>query len=93
MAITGIRFSVAVSTGDVSDTDEAWKIESFIDSFQAWAEQSVREIRANGWMGPAEEITTEITRSTRSGVDHVIHESQAMVSNTTDSRQSNSGGN
>lgn len=92
MAITGIRFSVEISTRDVSDEDEAWKIESFINTFQAWAELSVREIRANGWMGSEENVTSEITRATRSSMDHVIYQSEAVVSNTTDAESRNSGG-
>lgn len=93
MAIGGLRFSVEISTRDVLDADEAWKVESFINTFQAWAEQSVREIRTNGWLGPEENVTSEITRTTRSSVDHVIYESQAVVCNSADAGTCDSGGN
>lgn len=89
MEILGVRVSVAISARDVSDETEIRQIEPFVNTFQAWAEQFVREVRADGGVGQEKEITSEITRSTRRSVDHVVYAGEIVVGNSADSRPCN----
>lgn len=89
MEIKGIRVSVAISARDVSDEEEVRQVEPFINTIQAWAEQLVREIRADGWMGQGQEVTSEIARATRRRVDNVVYESEIVVGDPPNPRPGN----